>query len=182
MSSRLSGIILDIDNGNIFSGYKSFNFVPADIYTLDASLTIGTHNTVYGYKNLNNITPGTGNCSFGYLTLGDNESNYNTAYGYKSGVNNTSNMDNNTFYGANTDIDSSDNLVSNSTAIGYGATIDASNKIVLGNNDVTELKTAANKLVLNSDDIDSKLQLYIDTSCNTLYNSYQNNMYTTKKK
>ena len=53
-----------------------------------------------------------------------------------SGHNNKSG-ENNTFIGRQADVDSSANTYDSSTAIGYGATIDASNQIMLGTTNET---------------------------------------------
>ncbi len=59
------------------------------------------------------------------------DASYNIAFGYNAGSN-LINGYNNTFIGNNTQINSSSNTFSNSTAISSGATIDASNQIMLG--------------------------------------------------
>ncbi len=59
------------------------------------------------------------------------DASYNIAFGYNAGSN-LINGYNNTFIGNNTQINSSSNTFSNSTAIGSGAIIDASNQIMLG--------------------------------------------------
>ena len=59
------------------------------------------------------------------------EGHYNTGIGYNAGGTNQKVGVNNTFIGAYTDIDTLGNWA-NSTAIGYGATITASNQIMIG--------------------------------------------------
>ena len=56
----------------------------------------------------------------------------NVALGYQSGFDLSGNSNFNTFLGPNTNIASSLNIYNNSTAIGYGAIIDASNQMVFG--------------------------------------------------
>ncbi len=56
----------------------------------------------------------------------------NTALGYSAGNGCSTSSNNNTFIGSNTNVSNVSSTYNNSTAIGYGATIDASNEIMLG--------------------------------------------------
>ncbi len=85
-------------------------------------LTLTDTNSTYPY----NIAKG--NNALANVSV---DASYNIAFGYNAGSN-LINGNNNTFIGSNTNINSSSNTFSNSTAIGTGATIDASNQIMLG--------------------------------------------------
>jgi hypothetical protein len=71
--------------------------------------------------------------------LGNSLSNV-TGLGYQAGMNNTGSS--NTFLGANSDQNSANSSITNATAIGYGAKINAANQIQLGNSSITEVKTS----------------------------------------
>jgi hypothetical protein len=63
-----------------------------------------------------------------------------TSLGYKAGYNNNGSF--NTFLGSNTDQTTSNSSVTNATAIGYNAKVDASNTIQLGNTSLANVKTS----------------------------------------
>ena len=63
-----------------------------------------------------------------------------TSLGYKAGYNNNGSF--NTFLGSNTDQITSNSSVTNATAIGYNAKVDASNTIQLGNTSLANVKTS----------------------------------------
>ena len=96
--------------------------------------TTGIDNTATGQGSLESNTSGYNNAATGFHALYTNTNGYNnTATGYKAGYNLSGTSYNNTFLGYNADVFV--NLVPpcfNSTAIGSGATITASNQIVLG--------------------------------------------------
>ncbi len=101
-----------------------------------------SENTGFGYNSLYSNNSGTNNTAVGSNALKYGGSySYNTAIGFQSGVagifGDQAIGNNNTFLGAYT---SSDNGASynNSTAIGYGAQVKASNSFVLGNGSVTK--------------------------------------------
>jgi hypothetical protein len=98
----------------------------------------GTYNTATGADALHSNTTGYDNTANGFWSLYDNTTGIgNTAYGaYALAVNTTGNYNTALGYQAYT---TSDNL-ENATAIGYGAIVDASNKIRLGNAQVTVLE------------------------------------------
>ena len=80
--------------------------------------------------NNNNVTGS--NTAVGYQSLNNNVNGYqNVALGYQGGLKDINGY-NNTYIGFQTGQDSSANTYSKSTAIGSGATITASNQIVLG--------------------------------------------------
>lgn len=130
------------NNGNNNSAYG----VGSLYYNLE-----GSYNTAYGVSSLSKNTYGFGNTATGYRALASSDAIYNTASGYESLVANGTG-EYNTAYGAKTlnmNITGSYNTavgygaefaawnLSNTTAIGYGAIVNASNKVVIGNNDVT---------------------------------------------
>ena len=121
------------------------------------SNTIGQWNSSFGTYSLYSNTIGLANSAFGSLSLISNtEGQGNSAFGEWSLYNNTTGSDNtslgvnslsnnitgnsNTAIGGFADV-ASPNLT-NATAIGYGATVSASNTIQLGNSHVTKVKTS----------------------------------------
>jgi len=100
--------------------------------SLEANTT-GDSNTAVGYYSLNNNTTGSTNTGVGYFSLLDNTiGGSNVALGYRAGQDMSGNSSYNTFLGALADVDLSANTYNHSTAVGYGATINASNQIMLG--------------------------------------------------
>lgn len=111
----------------------------------------GSNNTGYGGSTLISNVNGSANTAIGYGALRNNDGFGNTAGGSGALANNTTGEYNTTFgtttlnmnftgsyntavgYGA----DLAALNLSNTTAIGYGAIVNASNKVVIGNNDVT---------------------------------------------
>ncbi len=115
---------------NIAIGGNSMNHNTSGIENVavgrDALLrdTSGYGNTAVGGYSLNLTTNGYRNTAFGQYALYSNETgNYNTAVGYSSGP---------------TAVPGSYDLV-NTTAIGNGSTVTASNTIHLGNTSITEI-------------------------------------------
>lgn len=105
-----------------------------------ASNTSGQQNTAMGYQTLFSNLLGNGNAGFGSEVLFNNSTGaYNTAVGtlalYNNGIGN-----NNTAIGALTNVTTGN--LTNATAIGYQAIVDASNKIQLGNSNVTAVNTS----------------------------------------
>jgi hypothetical protein len=85
--------------------------------------TNGNGNTSIGVQTLSGTISGTGNTAIGVRALAYNKTgNYNTAIGYE----------------ANTYLD----FYTNATAIGYQAIVNASNRIQLGNTNVTSVTTS----------------------------------------
>jgi hypothetical protein len=101
-------------------------------------LTTGSGNTSVGGESLFMVTTGTQNTSIGNQSLINTTGNDNVGVGKRSGQTITSGHQN-TIIG--TDADVSTATFNNSTAIGYGAIVSASNAIQLGNNSVTNVKT-----------------------------------------
>ena len=111
---------------NVANGYKALT-----------NNTLGSYNVANGVWALVNNISGGFNVANGYNTLGSNETGrYNVATGYQSGLKNTTG-DYNTFLGSNTDLQNSGDTYEYSTALGYGATISASNQIMLGRSNET---------------------------------------------
>lgn len=127
---------------NTANGYQA-------LYSNNSSF--GAYNTANGYQALYKNNNGTQNAAFGVTALTDNvDGSYNTANGYsalrgntdgnwntaigRSALANKTTGSYNTAIGATADIlyDDRMNNLSNSTAIGYGAIIRASNTIQLG--------------------------------------------------
>ena len=94
--------------------------------------TTGNYNTANGSEALYSNTTGNNNATNGYQALYKNTTGQNnTANGMSAGYDNTT-ASNNTFIGATTNISPTTANWTNSTAIGFGALITASNQIVLG--------------------------------------------------
>ena len=99
--------------------------------------TTGSQNTADGNGALNSNTTGSQNTATGYAALLSNiTGNFNTAYGNAALYFNTTGS-NNTALGYGADVGSGD--LTNVTAIGYQALVDASNKVRIGNPNVTSI-------------------------------------------
>jgi len=102
--------------------------------------TTGNQNNPIGYQSLYNNTTGNQNMAMGYYSLFNNTTGgYNVALGSGSGYNGSvplQTMSYSTFIGnvAKSSVDG----ITNSTAIGNGATVTASNQMVFGNSSVTQ--------------------------------------------
>ena len=95
--------------------------------------TSGSQNTAVGLSALQLNTTGSNNTANGTFSLFNNrDGSGNTAIGFEAGLDVSGNSNYNTFLGSNTDVSSNTLIYNNSTALGYNATIDASNQIVLG--------------------------------------------------
>jgi len=95
--------------------------------------TTGSYNTSVGHSSMTDNTIGTANVAVGGGSLDDNTSgSFNTAIGYEAaaGANPNTTGSNNTYVGYQAKANASN--YSNSTALGAGATITASNQVVLG--------------------------------------------------
>jgi hypothetical protein len=105
------------------------------------AVAAGNYNTAIGSVALRNSTS-SNNTAAGYYALqGLTSGSDNTAIGYQAGVTLTSANRNvtggqNTYLGADAGPNTSSQL-NNTTAIGYGARVSASNQVVLGNSSVT---------------------------------------------
>ena len=103
------------------------------------SLTTGNGNTSVGAEAMLSITTGTQNTSIGNQSLINTTGNNNVGVGKSAGQTITTGSGN-TILG--TDADVAANNLSNATAIGYGATVTASNSIQLGNASITNVNTS----------------------------------------
>ena len=98
-----------------------------------SNVAIGSSNIAINSGALYNNTEGNYNIGIGQNSLIANTTgSYNVGLGASTGVDLSGNSNYNTFLGNCTNVDSSLNIYNNSTAVGYGAIIDASNQMVLG--------------------------------------------------
>jgi hypothetical protein len=125
--------------GSVFSTLTSGNQNTAVGYAALTSLTSGASNNAIGYNALYANTTGSNNIAIGDNALGQNTTGIeNVAIGTYAFSNNlTGNY--NTAIGSGAELSG---VIENSTAIGYSATVDASNTIQLGNENVTSVKTS----------------------------------------
>jgi trimeric autotransporter adhesin len=140
-STALSGNTTGAVNTAIGSGAlgsnKTGNHNTASGYFALFLNTTGSVNTADGTCALNSNTTGENNTAIGHNAIGMNTTGSgNTALGVLAGLNNITG-NNNTFIGYRTYAPDGD--LTNATAIGYKATVHASNKIVLGNTEVTSI-------------------------------------------
>jgi hypothetical protein len=110
------------------------------LYTNNPTSTVnGINNNAMGYYSLNLNTTGYGNSAFGHGTLSINSTGYyNTAVGYTA-LNDLTTGYNNTAIGYNTGPSSTYPAVYNTTSIGNGAAVTASNQVRIGNSSVTSI-------------------------------------------
>ena len=125
--------------GNSFFGYNAGRDVSnsstkntgVGAYSLE-SLTTGSHNNGLGSHALNSVTTGGNNVAIGHIALWNiTDGLNNTAVGHRAAYN-ANDISYCSFFGSNTQVDISNTYYEKSTAVGYGATIDASNQIMLG--------------------------------------------------
>jgi len=136
--------------GTLYANITGYNNTASGYKTLYNNT--GYNNTATGFSALEYNTTGFGNTANGSSALVKNTiGGYNTATGLNAGYNNTSGGYNtatglnagyynttgsyNTFLGASTNISPTNAAWTNSTAVGYQATITASNQLVLGKSD-----------------------------------------------
>ncbi len=101
------------------------------------SNTTGVGNTAGGTSSLSSNTTGHGNTASGVFSLSANTTgDHNAAVGLSAGDSNATGVEN-TFLGADADAAASD--LTNATAVGHGAVVDASNHVRIGNADVTQI-------------------------------------------
>jgi uncharacterized protein (TIGR02145 family) len=137
---------LGTGTGNVVFGNESYN-----------KTATGDDNTIIGNGAMSNSTSGNNSVAVGAYALNHNINGYwNNAIGYGSLGGNTTGYQNiglgfgtlsanttgskNTAIGNQANVDAED--LTNATAIGNGALVDASNKIQLGNADVTAVNTS----------------------------------------
>jgi hypothetical protein len=99
----------------------------------------GEHNTAVGHSALLSNTTGTQNTAIGRGALSATTGYRNTAIGAGAGNGDIDNINGNlnTFLGSFTGVSLSG--LTNATAVGYGAIVDASNHVRIGNTDVTQI-------------------------------------------
>ena len=95
------------------------------------SNTVGLKNTFIGYQSGYYDVSGNFNTFTGYQAGFSNKRDNNCYFGYQGGFNDASGS-NNSFFGYKADVSSNLSPITNSTAIGANAKVDASNQIVLG--------------------------------------------------
>ncbi|OGQ59835.1 MAG: hypothetical protein A3G39_01140 [Deltaproteobacteria bacterium RIFCSPLOWO2_12_FULL_43_16] len=119
---------------SLYYNTTGFSNTASGVYSLYYN-TLGFSNTASGYQSLVSNTTGYDNTASGVQSLYYNTTGYyNTAFGMYAGNSNTTGSQN-TFIGYSAN--ASTNALTNATAIGYGAVVDASNKVRIGNVDVT---------------------------------------------
>lgn len=139
---------------SLSSNTTGFDNTASGTYSLDLNTT-GNYNTASGYASLYPNTTGYYNTANGAYSLYSNTTGYlntasgassldsnttgsqNTASGYSAGDTNTTG-NYNTFVGASSD--AAANNLTNATAIGNGAIVNASNKVRIGNASVTVIE------------------------------------------
>jgi hypothetical protein len=136
---------LGTGSGNVVFGGSAFNNnASADDNTAIGNsamnnITTGNNNVAVGAYALNVNTTGFWNNAIGFGSLGMNTTGYqNIGFGFGTLGTNTTGYQN-TAIGTGADVAASD--LNNATAIGNGALVDASNKIQLGNTNVTAVNT-----------------------------------------
>jgi hypothetical protein len=102
-------------------------------------MTSGSGNTSVGAESMMALTTGTENTSVGNQSLISTTGNENVGIGKRAGQTISSGSQN-TIIGTNADVGT--NNLYNATAIGYGAIVDASDKVQLGNTAITDVKTS----------------------------------------
>jgi hypothetical protein len=144
-ASGFQALFSNKSNNNTASGYNAlFNNTIGSNNTAMGSVallknTTGTFNTAIGVSTLSENTTGYDNTAIGSLSLINNTAgNYNTAIGKYTLLGNTTGS-NNTALGYDAGVSAGD--LTNATAIGYEATVNASNKIRLGDVNVTLVET-----------------------------------------
>jgi hypothetical protein len=119
---------------SLYNNDGSYN--TASGYSSLISNTTGLRNTASGFEALMANTAGMENTASGYRSLYLNKGSFNTAYGHESLYTNLYGFYN-TALGYYADV-STGGLI-NATVIGYGAKVDASNKVRIGNSDVNSI-------------------------------------------
>jgi hypothetical protein len=121
-----------------YAGTSFDNNTSVGYYNL-VNMTTGSGNTSVGAESMMALTTGTSNTSIGNQSLINTTGSNNVGVGKRSGdVNSTGN--NNTVIG--TDANLGANNLNNASAFGYGAVVNASNKVQLGNSSVTSVSTS----------------------------------------
>ena len=121
-----------------YSGSGFDNNTAVGYYSLK-KVTDGQQNTALGAETMFELTSGNWNTAIGAQTIINSTGNGNTALGYRAGETLTTGS-NNILIGRDSDVGS--NNLTNATAIGYNAIVNASNKIQLGNSNITLVETS----------------------------------------
>ncbi|NOT52556.1 MAG: hypothetical protein HOP10_14905 [Chitinophagaceae bacterium] len=119
--------------------------IGADAFDLATS---GSFNTATGRAALGNSASATDNTAIGYGTLFNSTGSGNTALGISAGDAVTTGTFN-TFIGRNTDVGVGASGITNASAIGNEATVNASNTMVFGNNSVNKWGFGVNTSAAN---------------------------------
>ena len=108
-------------------------------YSALQKVTDGQQNTALGAETMFELTSGDHNTAIGAQTIINSTGSGNTALGYRAGETLTTGS-NNILIGKNSNVSS--NNLSNAIVIGAGATVNASNKIRLGDSNITNVETS----------------------------------------
>jgi hypothetical protein len=139
LGSNTTGAANVACGSSALGGNSTGNYNSAYGFNALASNISGDYNIANGYSALCSNTTGYENVAIGTYALNRNTTGFhNVTFGYNAGNNNTTGS-NNAFIGYQADA-SADNLT-NATAIGNGATVNASNKVRIGNGFVTSVET-----------------------------------------
>lgn len=121
-----------------------------------------TQNTAVGYNALNGNGGGYGT----YLLSGQN----NVGFGYRAGMSLTGASNACSFFGANSDVQTLGTVYTGSTAIGAGATITASNQVVLGRS--TETVSIPGTLQPTTANASPRVSYIVDTTITATQSGY----------
>lgn len=121
-----------------YSGTSFDNNTAVGYYALQ-KVTTGQQNTGLGAEVMFELTSGSHNTAIGAQTIINSTGSGNTALGYRAGETLTTGS-NNILIGKNANVSS--NNLSNATVIGANAIVNASNKIRLGDTNVTNIETS----------------------------------------
>jgi hypothetical protein len=160
------------NTGNTATGAWALQFnTSGALNTATGNIALGQNTTGYenvatGHNTLGQNTSGAQNTAVGRLALFLNSTgNGNSAFGYNALYNNTTGSDN-TALGFHADVPYPSNL-SNATAIGAYAVVDASNKIRLGNTAVTLVETSGKVVAAGGVEGDSGAGIGVFGASNT---------------
>ncbi len=143
------------DNTAVGTGALSLNTTGANNTAVGSAAMFGqnvtnggtaSENTAVGKSALASLSRGTGNTAIGRSALSTTQGNFNivgsasnnTAVGYGALTSNTTGKSN-TALGVNANV--AEGNLTNATAIGAGAVVTTNNEIMLGNSDVTKVRT-----------------------------------------
>ena len=121
-----------------YSGTSFDNNTAVGYYALQ-KVTDGQQNTALGAETMFELTTGDHNTAIGAQTIINSTGSGNTALGYRAGETLTTGS-NNILIGKNANVSS--NNLSNAIVIGAGAIVNASNKIQLGDTNITNVGTS----------------------------------------